>query len=499
MALSPGTIIGGYRIEKQIGAGGMGTVYLARHPSLPRKDAIKVLGAQHTSDHEFRTRFEREANVAAGLDHPNIVAVYNRGEEYGRLWIAMQYVPGIDAAAEIARDPHGMHPLRALRIITDVGKGLDYAHRKGLLHRDIKPANFLLTTDDTDEERVLLADFGVAKSADDASELTQAGTFVATIAYASPEQLSGHHLGPRSDIYSLACSFYKLLTGRNPFPSDQPTVAMMGHLQQPPPRATDTRPGLPPAIDDVLAIAMAKNPADRFGTCREFTDAATDALKSGHAPARTNTSPTYPIQVFTPAPPRPEPPTPQVTAPRGRWIAIAAAAVVTIALAIGIGVWASSGDQRTPAAATAALSKDEVRKQHPQFLGKRLTMVDITDNQNAVFLTPSNPTTFLQDLGFTYNPAFTRTGDEPTPRPVAVGNQYAVFGKIQSGYVLAIRSDTGSGSGGLRGLPGALLDSTATVIAIDDPRTVRAIHDWTADSEAVLLEKLVPVLETQVK
>lgn len=153
-------------------------------------DAIKVLSGELSSNHEFRGRFEREANLAAGLDHPNIVSVYNRGEEHGQLWIAMQYVDGTDASAELARDPHSMTPLRALRIVTEVGKGLDYAHRRGLLHRDVKPANFLLSTpEDDDEERVLLTDFGVAKSADDATELTQTGSFVATIAYAPPEQL----------------------------------------------------------------------------------------------------------------------------------------------------------------------------------------------------------------------------------------------------------------------------------------------------------------------
>ncbi|WP_280390232.1 protein kinase domain-containing protein, partial [Nocardia wallacei] len=124
MAMSPGTIVGGYRIERVLGAGGMGTVYLAKHPSLPRMDAIKILGGELSSNGEFRGRFEREANLAAGLDHPNIVSVYNRGEENGQLWIAMQYVEGTDASAELARDPHAMTPLRALRIVTEVGKGL---------------------------------------------------------------------------------------------------------------------------------------------------------------------------------------------------------------------------------------------------------------------------------------------------------------------------------------------------------------------------------------
>ncbi|QIS09057.1 serine/threonine-protein kinase [Nocardia arthritidis] len=319
MAMSPGTIVGGYRIQRVLGQGGMGTVYLAKHPSLPRMDALKVLSAELSQDREFRGRFEREANLAAGLDHPNIVSVYNRGEEHGQLWIAMQYVDGTDASAELARDPHSMNPLRALRIISEVGKGLDYAHRKGLLHRDVKPANFLLSAADGEEERVLLTDFGVAKSSDDTTELTQTGSFVATIAYAPPEQLSGAPLDHRADIYSLACSFFKLLTGRNPYPSTQPALVMMGHLHEPPPVATAVNPGLPAAVDHIFAKAMAKNPAERYSTCREFTDAAANALKPGYNPVSTNTSPPTPSRSSTrtarpptPGQPTRTPPTPPV-------------------------------------------------------------------------------------------------------------------------------------------------------------------------------------------
>lgn len=502
MTLTPGTVVGGYRIEKVLGAGGMGTVYLAEHPSLPRMDAIKVLSAEHTADAEFRARFEREASLAAGLDHPNIVSVYNRGEENGQLWIAMQYVRGVDAAAENSADRHGMHPLRALHIITEVGKALDYAHRKGLLHRDIKPANFLLTAEG-EEERVLLADFGVAKSFDDASELTQTGTFLATIAYASPEQLAGQQLDSRSDIYSLACSLYKLLTGQAPFPSNQPAVTMMGHLQQPPPRATAIRHGLPPAIDEVLAIALAKHPDDRFTSCRAFTDAAAEALKSGHAPIRTNTSPTYPIMTFAPQPARPVLPEPTGKVVRGhhsRWIA--AAAVLVLALVAGVGIWAAT---RSDSAATAApttaaeVAKGDVRKENPQFLGKRLTMVDVTDAQSAMYLTPSPPTGFLEGLGFAYNPVLAIRGTEPAVRPLSSSSIYTAFKDLGAGYILAIRSDTNAGAGSLRGLPPAMLDTPATVIAVDDPKIVDALRNWSPDSERVLLEKLVPLLAAAVR
>ncbi|MFI6216352.1 serine/threonine-protein kinase [Nocardia brasiliensis] len=514
MAMSPGTIVGGYRIDRVLGAGGMGTVYLAKHPSLPRMDALKVLSPELSSDHEFRARFEREANLAAGLDHPNIVSVYNRGEEHGQLWIAMQYVDGIDASAEIARDPHAMNPLRALRITTEVGKGLDYAHRKGLLHRDIKPANFLLSATDGDEERVLLTDFGVAKSNDDTTELTQTGSFVATIAYAPPEQLTGERLDHHADIYSLACSFFKLLTGRNPYPATQPALVMMGHLHEPPPAATAVHPGLPPAIDQVFARAMAKNPADRFNSCRELTDAAANALVPGFNPGATNTSPTYPVQVVDPRPPT----DPRVAqsgshgqAPvspkrrKRRLIAVEIGAVV-ITLAAGFGIWAvSGGSSSTPDApatpstviASGATSVEQARADNPVFRGKVITMVDVPrTKQIAAFLGGTAPAKFLEDLGFVYNFNYAKQGEETSPRALTTSGALEV---APDSYVLAVRSDEEAGNGGLRGLPYQVAGTRATVIVLDDPAAVAALRSWTAGSERTLLDKLVPLLRNRVK
>ncbi|WP_024800331.1 serine/threonine-protein kinase [Nocardia sp. BMG51109] len=525
MTMSPGTIVGGYRIDRKLGAGGMGAVYLAKHPSLPRMDALKILSAELSRDAEFRARFEREANLAAGLDHPNIVSVYNRGEEHGQLWIAMQYVDGTDASAELARDPHAMTPLRALRITSEVGKGLDYAHRKGLLHRDVKPANFLLSSKDGDEERVLLTDFGVAKSTDDANELTQTGGFLATIAYAPPEQLSGYPLDHRADIYSLACSFFKLLTGQNPYPSAQPAMVMMGHLHEPPPLATAVRYGLPAGIDNVVARAMAKNPAERFNSCREFMDAAASALVPGHNPVSTNTSPTYPVQVFDPRPntdPRQTVSAPGIGAPpstaapptrnrRRQWgLGIAAAAVVAAVAAGGI-IWGFGDDGSVPTTptTTAAGPKPagtvaEARQNNPAFEGKSVLMVDVKgedqyNTEMGVYLTPSPQTTFLNDLGFVYNLSYAKQGDEATTRTISRDDQYSVFNKVNDGYILAVRSDPKAGGGGLLGLPSSLTQTRATVIVVDDPATVSAIRNWSDRSQQSALEKLVPILHERVK
>src|SRR5581483_6170090 len=190
MSLPPGTVVAGYRIERVLGAGGMGTVYLAHHPSLHRRDAVKVLSAELSHDAQFRTRFLREAELAATLDHPNIVTVYDRGETAaGQLWIAMQFVDGTDAGAEVADTR--MTVRRALHIIIEVAKALDYAHSRKLLHRDVKPANFLLAGPVGPQERVLLADFGIARALDDATNLTATGAVMATAAYAAPEVIEG--------------------------------------------------------------------------------------------------------------------------------------------------------------------------------------------------------------------------------------------------------------------------------------------------------------------
>ncbi|WP_078321304.1 serine/threonine-protein kinase [Mycobacteroides chelonae] len=280
MALNPGSLVSGYRIDRVLGAGGMGTVYLADNPVLPRKDALKVLSAEYSLDGQFRARFQQEADLAAGLDHPNIVTVYNRGEsDAGQLWIAMQYVAGSDAHKEL--DAGLMTAARAVRIIVEVAKALDYAHRRGLIHRDIKPANFLLAPDPHDDERVLLADFGIARLRDAGSHLTATGAVVATVAYAAPEALSGTDIDHRVDVYALGCALYRMLTGKTPFGGGgNAATVIAAHLSSPPPRPTVDCPELSQAFDEVIAIAMAKDPARRYQSAGQLAAAATAALRN---------------------------------------------------------------------------------------------------------------------------------------------------------------------------------------------------------------------------
>ncbi|WP_207947885.1 serine/threonine-protein kinase [Occultella glacieicola] len=308
MGFEPGQVFAGYTIERELGRGGMGSVYLAKHPRLPRRDALKMLSTSLSSDESFRTRFEREADLAAQLFHRNIVAVYDRGEFEGQLWIAMQYVEGTDAAHAVQESGGGLDPARVVHIVTEVGNGLDFAHRAGLLHRDVKPANILLAPgldpDDPEEpDQVLLTDFGIAKAIDDRdNNLTGTGNMLATLAYASPEQIEARTLGHQVDVYALGCVLYELLTGSVPFVADSPFAKMTAHLTQEPPKPSEARPGLGTGFDAVVAKAMAKKPEDRYQSCRALSRAAAAALKSLTEQADTATvlQPAQPTR--TPAP-----------------------------------------------------------------------------------------------------------------------------------------------------------------------------------------------------
>ncbi|MFE3544993.1 serine/threonine-protein kinase [Nocardia sp. NPDC059177] len=274
--LGVGEVIAGYRIERLLGRGGMGSVYLARHPRLTRSDALKVL---LRTDPTVRQRFLREAELVARLEHPNIVPVYDRGAEQDRLWIAMRFIDGTDCAQLLRAGP--LAPARAVGIITAVAAGLDHAHRHGIVHRDVKPANILLS-EHPDGDRVFVTDFGIAHPIGD-SAVTACGALIATPAYAAPEHITGAEPGIRADVYALGCTLFELLTGVVPFARPSALAVLNAHLGDPPPRPSALDPSMPAAFDAVIARAMAKDPADRFAGCGELATAATAALR-GIAP-----------------------------------------------------------------------------------------------------------------------------------------------------------------------------------------------------------------------
>jgi serine/threonine-protein kinase len=261
----------------------MGEVYLVQHPRLPRREALKILPASASADSEYRQRFGREADMAASLWHPHVVAVHDRGEDDGQLWITMDYVEGTDAA-QLMRDryPHGMPRKDVLEIVSAIADALDYAHERYLLHRDVKPANILLTDPRLGDRRILLADFGIARAADETSGLTATNVTVGSVAYAAPEQLMGKLLDGRADQYALACTAFHLLTGGPPFSNTNPAVVIGNHLSSPPPRPGDLRADLMP-FDHALR-AMAKEPFQRFDTCREFATALAHSGGSSASP-----------------------------------------------------------------------------------------------------------------------------------------------------------------------------------------------------------------------
>ena len=284
MPFANGEVFAGYVIQRLLGTGGSGEVYLAQHPRLPRQDALKVLSLDSTADDEFRARFNREAELAATLWHPHIVGVLDRGEFDGRLWISMDYVDGTDAGRLLRENYVGGMPARdVFEIVTAVADALDFGHERRLLHRDVKPENILVTSSDGHRRRVLLTDFGIARRIDDASNLTNTNIALGTINYVAPEQLLGKPLDGRADQYALAATTFHLLAGTPLFQDPNPAVIISHHLGTTAPRISERRPDLA-HLDDVLARALSKDPNQRYATCMEFARALTQQGRRPRAP-----------------------------------------------------------------------------------------------------------------------------------------------------------------------------------------------------------------------
>ena len=277
--LVPGEQLAGYQVQEQIGHGGMAVVYRALDLRLGRVVALKVLAPHLIEDEAFRLRFIRESRAAAGVDHPHIIPVYEAGEAGGVLFIAMRYVGHGDVRSLI--DTKGRLSLtRTVAIVAQAASALDAAHAHGLVHRDVKPGNMLLALASDDSDHVYLSDFGLSKHSLSPTTLTSTGQFLGTLDYVSPEQIQGHPVDGRADQYALACTTVEMLTGTPPFRHEDSMAVMWAQIESPPPSVTQRRPGLAPAVDDVIAIAMAKSPTNRYPTCREFAAALTVAVES---------------------------------------------------------------------------------------------------------------------------------------------------------------------------------------------------------------------------
>ena len=314
-------IDGRYRVRGRLGAGGMADVYCADDLQLGRTVAVKLLHRRFAEDAEFVERFRREASAAAGLNHPNVVSVYDRGEWDGTSYIAMEYLAG-RTLKELVRDAypdHPLHPDLAVDLVIQVLEAARFAHRRGIVHRDLKPHNVIVD----DEGRATVTDFGLARAG--ASDMTETGSIMGTAQYLSPEQAQGRPVDARSDLYSIGVLLYELLTGVVPFDAESPVSVALKHVSEAPVPPAQRNPAVPPALDGVVLRAMAKDPGRRFQDADAFIAALQDAVRRGAGP---------------PPPAAPEPMAPP-EAEEGRRNRAAVVALVVLALvAAAVAAWA---------------------------------------------------------------------------------------------------------------------------------------------------------------
>jgi N-acetylneuraminic acid mutarotase len=358
--LEPGSLFAGYRIDGILDRGGMGLVYKATDEELERTVALKIIAPEHTQNPDAVTRFKSEARLAASLEHPNIVPIHRGGEYHGVLYLAMRFVPGTNLRQIIDRGQLGLDMVQ--RVVRSVASALDAAHGRGLVHRDVKPANILISGA-APHEQIYLTDFGLTKKLGSPGSLTRTGAWVGTADYVAPEQIQGGAVDGRTDVYSLGCVLYEMLTGSVAYPKDNDMAKLWAHVQDPPPSPSLKRPELVKSFDDVVARATAKDPSDRYAKASDLADAVDRAVAEQSAalgPDAVRATPAAGVapsadehDVFVPAPPRSSaeetratepPPTPpraggdgSVAAPaapsrRGaRWrLAVAAAGVVAV-------------------------------------------------------------------------------------------------------------------------------------------------------------------------
>jgi hypothetical protein len=344
----PGSVLGGFVIEEAAGRGGMGVVYRARQQRPERVVALKVISPEFANDPAFQDRFERESEIAAQIEHPNVIPVYAVGDEGGVLYLAMRFVVGTDLRATLTREGR-LEPQRAAVIVDQVAQALDAAHAHGLVHRDVKPSNVLVATSGG-REHVYLTDFGLSRRVESSQGLTATGALVGTIDYIAPEQARGERVDARTDVYSLGCMLFHLVTGTVPFPRPNDVAKLYAHTAEPPPAARERVAELPPALDEVLARAMAKDPADRFPSAGDLGRAALAAVGDTRAADGERS-----VATGAAAPPGSEPPAPvRVGTSRRRVLPFVAAAVLVVVVVAVVLLVSGGGDDHGRAVSEAS-------------------------------------------------------------------------------------------------------------------------------------------------
>jgi serine/threonine protein kinase len=275
--LAPGQVFAGYRIEAVAGRGAQGIVYRATQIARDRTVALKVMPPDSVNDETARKRLLRESAVLASIDHPNMIDVYDAGDVDGQLFMSMRYVDGVDLHSLIVAEGW-LAPDRAARITAQVAAGLDAAHEHDLAHRDVKPANVLIEQREG-IEHVYLSDFGLTHDVNLTDGVTRSDQWVGTLDYVAPEQVREGHAEAWSDVYALGCVLFEMLTGRAPYVRNTDSAKLIAHLNDPAPSAREWRPELPVEIDDVIARAMAKDPAQRYASAGDLSRAATAVLE----------------------------------------------------------------------------------------------------------------------------------------------------------------------------------------------------------------------------
>jgi serine/threonine-protein kinase len=433
----------GYRLRAVIGRGGMSVVYQAENPRLGSVVALKVLAPELATDDVFRTRFLEESRIAASLNHPNVVPIFDMGPCNDLLYIAMRYVAGVDLRALLKKRGR-IPPGDAVFLTGQAARALDAAHRRGLVHRDVKPGNLLIERGgDDDPDHVYLADFGITKHVTSRSGLTSTGQFLGTIDYIAPEQIQGRPVDGRADQYSLGCVLYECLTGHVPFEKDLDAAIIWAHVEEMPPMPSRLSPELPAGVDEVFSRVLAKEAADRYPGCREFVEAARGSLggtaaepqpvrgRQDAAVSTANPEPdgarqgmiSQPGEVSTPRPAGEpgggeQPPTRRATRLHRlrRRRVLAALAVLVLIIAAGIGAWVVSGGgsgshrhnaagSSMPAAPHSQLYNALVAANKSQTNAKGELPPSTCHQQSASAVSCSNPVTDINEVSFRVYPS----------------------------------------------------------------------------------------------